>query len=149
MAKAIDSQDSATDKVGKLLPSEVTGLYLSVRALFAGTDADPTSGYILILMAILCLVAAVGYIINVRGVTNRKHIVIYIVTFVIWALTLDSDRVGSMVAAVLPAAYFGRIIASISILWTFVISWVPSATVSSMDSATAKPVAPLAQSSAA
>lgn len=62
-------------------------------------------------------------------------------TFIIWALTLDSDRVSPLVAAVIPVDYFGRVIASISLLWTFVISGIPSTTVSSVASPPPAPAA--------
>lgn len=132
MAKAIDSQDTPSDKLGKLLPSEVTGLYVSLRALFADVSANTISDTILIALAIVSLVICIAYIVTVRGVRNVWHVVVYAVTFVIWALTLDPDRLSMLFPHTDYTDYFSRILAAVSLLWAFVIPWaVPARIVSS------------------
>lgn len=92
MAKPIEPGESPVDRLGKLLPSEVTGLYVAMRAFFVDPTI-PNYGYYLIGLAIVCFFIGMGYIFYIRNVRNILHLVIYGAAFAVWAFSLDVDHI--------------------------------------------------------
>ena len=117
MAKAIEAADPGVDRLGKLLPAEVTGLYVSIRALFTDGASD-YAGYWLLIMATASLALALFYIWRVRGVNNPLHLAIYAITFALWAVSLDPGRLSPHLPPFL-SAFLAQVTTSISILWSF------------------------------
>tara|TARA_R110002020_G_scaffold14062_1_gene49942 strand:+ start:588 stop:980 length:393 start_codon:yes stop_codon:yes gene_type:complete len=84
------SSDSYTDRLGKILPSELTATYFLLRTL-AGTEAELT----IYLVALALVLAVTFYFIAprlIRMVTPRNR-VLYCVTFLFWALAIDPERI--------------------------------------------------------
>jgi mannose/fructose/N-acetylgalactosamine-specific phosphotransferase system component IID len=136
-SKAISREtDDAAAKFGKLLPSEVTALYLSLRPFI-----DSNKPLLLLGTAVACLVLAVLFIRIARGVTSWGHIAVYAITFAIWVLTLDATSIEALVNSTMDAtpdanSSYQTISAIVSILWTFVITnliskWLPGTVASS------------------
>lgn len=90
------STDSYTDRLGKILPSELTATYFLLRTL-AGTDASLTI-YLVVLALVL---GAVFYFIApklINMVTPRNR-ALYCITFLFWALAIDPERIALDVIA--------------------------------------------------
>lgn len=132
MARPINDDTGAIDKLGSLLPAEVTGLYVSVRALFLGPGIADQSQWI-IGCAVVSLIVGLAYIRFVRKVTNGIHLLIYAVLFANWALTLDVARFEGMVP---PGTPLTSIAAAASVILSFALPFIiPSRTVASSSDA--------------
>ena len=119
-AKAITDQDDRAAIFGKLLPSEVTALYLSLRPLFVDMDVI----YQLIVAAV-CLLLSVLFIRTVRGVASWGHTAIYTITFCIWVLTLEANS-SSQFFQYIGAGSQGAaaLVVALSIIWTFFVTYI-------------------------
>lgn len=84
--------DNYTDRLGKILPSELTATYFLLRTL-AGTDSNLTI-YLVILALVL---AAVFFFIAPRLIrlTTLRNRALYCVTFLFWALAIDPERIAT------------------------------------------------------
>ena len=144
MAKPVSNDDSAADKLGKILPAEVTGLYISLRSIFTTTVHD--YAYYLIAAAVVSLIAGLIYISVVRGVRNPTHILVYAIIFLVWALTVDAGNIEEHFGHDLPIQ---NISAALSILISFLAPvlipnglLVPRSAVNTLDPIVIAPVAP-------
>ena len=87
MSRDIQPNDSYGDRLHKLLPAELTAVYLAVRGQ-AGGDPDLFK-YIFVFTAVIATVFYFGMprIIGVVGPLSR---LLYCGTFVVWIVSLDS-----------------------------------------------------------
>jgi hypothetical protein len=121
--KAIKDDDSTAAKLAKLLPAEVTALYLAIRPFLVQLNMPTVS----LLGVAVCLVLAVAFIRKQRGVTSWAHTAFYIITFGTWVLMIEPNNVSGWLGDLkltLSSEQCGTIAAIVSILWTFVISYV-------------------------
>ena len=99
MSRDIQPDDSYGDRLHKLLPAELTAVYLAVRGQ-AGGDPDLFKS-ILIFTVVIAIIFyfAMPKIIGVTGVFAR---LIYCFTFLIWIASLDSDHLTGGVSPARP-----------------------------------------------
>lgn len=121
-AKAISLNEDGASKFGKLLPSEVTALYLSLRPLVV--DAYPT---LHLAVGILSIFLAVAFIRSVRGVKSWGHTLIYTLTFGVWVLTLEPAGMAYWLTQTWQfttgdVKFYTVLGAITSILWTFIVT---------------------------
>jgi len=90
MARDTEPTDGYTDRILKLLPAELTGAYLAVRTII-GPDTGDKDFYILIFGLIL-LVIAPFFLFSVLGVRKFINIVFLTVSFFIWCLNIDVQK---------------------------------------------------------
>lgn len=129
MARPLTDTATPADRLGALLPAEVTGLYVSIRALFeTSTIPAPQQPYYILGCAVVSLIAGLIYIRFLRQVTNPAHLLIYAVLFVNWAFALDANIFQSDIPNVPLAAITGAASFILSFLFPLVI---PSRTVAS------------------
>lgn|GEM_PF-1968772 len=112
--------DNYTDRLGKILPSELTATYFLLRTL-AGTNANLT-----IYLVVLALVLAVVFffiaprLIRLSTIRNRA---LYCVTFLFWALAIDPERLATDVvhAAVSDVAVLVFMASGLAAIWSFAV----------------------------
>ncbi|MEP2981600.1 MAG: hypothetical protein ABJO86_19075 [Lentilitoribacter sp.] len=85
----VEQGDKYRDKLGKILPGELTATYFLIRSL-AG-ESPSLSPYLLLLAIVLCAVffAVSPKLIELATVRNR---ILYCVTFVFWVAAIDNYR---------------------------------------------------------
>lgn len=85
----VEQGDNYGDKLGKILPGELTATYFLIRS-FAGNSSD-LSPYLLLLAVILC---AAFYFISPKlmiFMTVRNRL-LYCITFLFWVAAIDNYR---------------------------------------------------------
>jgi drug/metabolite transporter superfamily protein YnfA len=129
MPGGISNDSSPADRLMRLLPTEVTGLYITVRGVVE-SSALAAAPKILVATAITVSLVAIPYLVKVQKVTNAYHIAIYVATFLVWAATLDAimiDDEWAHTGGVFPVTLCG-----LAFIWTFAIPLaLPSAPLSS------------------
>lgn len=82
--------DSYFEKLGKVLPAELTATYFLIRS-FAGTNVD-LSYWLIILALVLCVAFyfVAPKLIEMATVKNR---LLYCVTFLFWFVAIDQTRI--------------------------------------------------------
>jgi hypothetical protein len=128
--KAITSNEELGSKVAKLLPAEVTALYLSLRPFFEGSPLTQ------LIVAIICLILSIAFIRTARKVTSWNHVIVYTLTFGIWVLTIEPNGVAYWMIDVfhingIDRGQYSNIVAIISTLWTFLLTFLSPALVAS------------------
>ena len=121
MSAPIKSDDSAIERVSKLLPADVTAAFLSVKEALSAYYNDPAERAAPVFwtfVAILLLSIAYFYFYN--KITNIPHISFLCISYVVFALSLASTDFMNF----FPAAASVIKITSIAlpILWAFLIS---------------------------
>jgi drug/metabolite transporter (DMT)-like permease len=92
MADPISKADKAVDRLGKLVPAEVTLLYMSVRGLYSVSPAKEKD-VILLIAAIAIAVCGIVFLRFSKKIDNWNHIAIYTAIFVIWMMTVDASLI--------------------------------------------------------
>lgn len=84
--------DGYADKLGKILPAELTAVYFLLRS-FAGDAANLT----IYLMLLALVLAAAFYVVAPRliGAMAVKNRLLYVVTFIFWAVAIDPARIAT------------------------------------------------------
>jgi len=111
---------SYLDRLMKMVPTEVIGLYLVGSGLIPGSDT-----FVLTLWSLICLIGVIAM--RVWGTTDTAtnqptdwtHVAISAVAFIIWLLTLGGGPFatgGIFAAAHEQAPYFGSLLV---LAWTF------------------------------
>lgn len=127
MARPLSADATPADRIGALLPAEVTGLYVSMRALFEAPGI-PNQPYYVLGCAAVALGVGILYIRFARQVTNPVHLAVYALLFANWAFALDANLLQPALPSVPLAAITGAASFILSFLFPLVI---PSRTVAS------------------
>lgn len=113
-------QDTYIDKLGKILPAELTATYFAIRTL-AG-DQPALTPYLLLMALVLCAVffAIAPKLINMKQPLNR---LLYCTTFVTWFLAIDPQRFGGDLFEfnVDQIAIFIFMTSAIAAVWSFAV----------------------------
>lgn len=118
MASPISAADSPSDRLVKLLPAEVTGLYVTVAGLCSASSAanlDKILAYSTIAISVIGLF----YLYRVRQISNVLHFVTYFVSFYLWVLTLNAELVDTRFFQA--KKMFPLIISIATVFWTFIL----------------------------
>ena len=111
---------SYLDRLMKMVPTEVIGLYLVGSGLIPGSDT-----FVLTLWSLICLIGVIAMRVwgTTDAATNKPtdwtHVAISVVAFIIWLLTLGGGPFasgGMLAAAREQAPYFGSLLV---LAWTF------------------------------
>jgi NADH:ubiquinone oxidoreductase subunit 6 (subunit J) len=114
----IQAGDSATDRLAKLLPAEVTAAYVSIRSVVETSNYSYALVLLLLSAAIMAIIS-VFYVARFKGITNQVHRALYAITFLLWAVALDSTRIADRWLNFNEG--FSLSITIATVLWTFVI----------------------------
>jgi hypothetical protein len=123
VASPVRPTDTPSDRLAKLLPAEVTGLYITVSGLCAAAHAGNTDT-ILFYSTIAIAIIGMLYLYLQRGVVNFIHLAVYLVSFFLWVLTLQADNID--------IKYYGEkgtfplVISIMTVLWSFLLPLVVS-----------------------
>lgn len=110
--------DSATERLAKLLPAEVTAAYVSIRSVVETSNYKYALAFLLLSAAILSIVS-IFYVARYKGISNQVHRALYAITFLIWAIALDSSKIAAEWLNFNEG--FPLAITIATVLWTFVI----------------------------
>ena len=122
MARNRDAEtgDDYTDKLGKILPSELTATYFLLRTL-AGTSAQLTP-YLLILALVL---AAAFFVVAPRLIhlATLRNRALYCITFLFWAVAIDPQRIATDVINVATSdiATLVFMASGLAAIWSFAV----------------------------
>lgn len=118
MAGPIRTDDRPETKLSKLLPAEVTGLYVTISGLIA-TSKSQNTDKIMWVTIVLIAIAGLLYLIKTLKIVNRIHLFVYTVSFFLWAATLNAQTLNNQ--------QFGDFqdiplwLAIAATLWTFIV----------------------------
>ena len=83
-----------TDRIGRLLPTEFVGAYLTVTQTVR--DSLDLRQPVLLLCLVVCLIVIPVYLSRVKGINNRSHQIVVALSFLVWAYALgDAFQPGS------------------------------------------------------
>ncbi|NBB49802.1 hypothetical protein GVN24_16120 [Rhizobium sp. CRIBSB] len=108
--------DSPTDRLAKLLPAEVTGVYVSIRSL-AETSTYQYAFLIMLSSAVAMAFLSAKYVEKFKNITNTLHKAIYATTFLIWAIALDTLKIDETFLD--NTGLFPLIVGIFTLIWTF------------------------------
>ena len=112
--------DNYADRLGKILPSELTATYFLLRTL-AGTDSQLTR-YLVLLALVLAVVFffVAPRLINLATLRNRA---LYCVTFLFWAVAIDPERIATDVVkpAVNDVSGLVFMASGLAAIWSFAV----------------------------
>ena len=105
-----------TERITKLLPTEFVAAYLAITQL---VKEELTLRQPLLLVCLgVCFLLIPLFLIKVKGITDRLHIFVVVLSFVIWAYALgDAFQPGSWIAFDL---YRPAVGAGLLIIWSLV-----------------------------
>lgn len=92
MAGPIKTDDRPEIKLSKLLPAEVTGLYVTISGLVSTAKTPNTDRIMLIVIALIC-VAGLFYMVKTLKITNKIHLAVYTISFILWSATLNVQTI--------------------------------------------------------
>lgn len=121
MASPIKADDSALDRVTKLLPADITAAFISARQALAAFYNDPydRAGPIFYtFLAILFL--SVFYFRFYSGITNSLHILFLCLSFIVFSVALANTDFMNYFPAAANTIKITSIV--VPILWAFLIS---------------------------
>jgi hypothetical protein len=115
-----ESTDKYADKLGKILPAELTATYFLLRS-FAGDNAQLTI-YLVALAVVLALAFYVvaPKLISMMAPRNRT---LYVATFLFWAVAIDPSRIATDVLqlSVGNIAIFVFLASGLAAIWSFTV----------------------------
>jgi hypothetical protein len=118
-----EAGDSYSDKLGKILPAELTATYFLVRS-FAG-DSPALTPYLLLLAMVLC---GAFYIAAPRLISmfTPKNRILYSVTFLFWVAAIDPSRIATdfLEASTDNVAVFVFLANGLAAIWSFLVPFV-------------------------
>ena len=118
MVRDAEPGDRYSDKLGKILPAELTATYFLLRSL-AGNSPGLTL-YLAILTVILCVAF---YFVSPKLIkmTTQKNRILYSVTFLVWVVAIDPDRIAKDILAlpIQDVAKFVFLASGIAAIWSF------------------------------
>ncbi len=129
MAGAVKENDASIDRLSKLLPAEVTGLYVTVKGLYASSTA--TDGDVILVAAtVLIAIAGIFFLYKAKHINNFIHLAIYTTSFFIWVLTIESGEIDFKMFG--STGNFPLTMSILSVIVAFIVPLIiPSSTLSS------------------
>jgi hypothetical protein len=126
MAAPIRSEDSAQERITKLLPADITAAFLSAKAgLIAGAGGERASTYIFWTF-ISILILSPAYFWYVTRARNLLQVLFLMLSFVVFAVSIADVQFTNYLQTTFPdlkAELVIKVIAIVlPILWVFVIS---------------------------
>ena len=116
--RAIQKDDAALDRLFKLLPAEVTAVYVSIRTLVEASSYQDRLTFLLIAAVIMAVLSMI-YVARFKDVSNRLHRLLYGGTFLLWAIALDATKIDEQFLS--NSQGFSLAIGIASLIWTFLI----------------------------
>jgi hypothetical protein len=117
------SGDKYPDKLGKILPAELTATYFLLRS-FAG-DSPRLSIYLIILAVILCISF---YIVAPKliSMVTQKNRILYSSTFLFWVVAIDPHRIATDILRFSPnnVEVFVFMASGSAAIWSFFVPFV-------------------------
>lgn len=115
--------DGYSDKLGKILPAELTATYFLIRS-FAGNSPSLTP-YLATLTVVLCLAF---YFVSPKliSMATIKNRILYCVTFLVWVCAIDPDRIATELLALRAqdVSSFVFLASGIAAIWSFFVPFV-------------------------
>lgn len=120
MNRDAEAQDSYPEKLGKILPSELTATYFLLRSF--ATDNPVLTPYLLLLAVVLC---AAFYVAAPKLISmfTPKNRILYSVTFLFWVVAIDPQRFATDLISV-NVAVFVFMASGLAAIWSFVVPFI-------------------------
>jgi hypothetical protein len=120
MARQINQTNTFTDKLVKLIPTEIVGAYMVLSSIlgFNPTSSDASTSEmtrILIVVVFFILLALTpAYLWKISGVRYRRQLVMTTVSFAVWVYTLGGPFV-------IWKIFYQEVAAIILVIWSLIL----------------------------
>jgi hypothetical protein len=115
--------DKYSDKLGKILPAELTATYFLLRS-FAG-DSPALTQYLLLMALILCVAF---YFVSPKliSMATQKNRMLYAITFLFWVAAIDPSRIATdfVRAPSDQIAVYVFMMSGLAAIWSFFVPFV-------------------------
>ena len=96
MASQLRLSDGPSDRLAKLLPAEVTGLYMTIKGLCDQSTVASAQAILFWFIPIVIL-CGIAYLVVVRKIANQLHLAIYCIVFIVWVVTIEAAAIGAAI----------------------------------------------------
>lgn len=103
MASAVKTTDDWLAKLSKLVPAEITGLFLAMRGVLIGESKEAYLNYDETIIT-LCLLVLIVYTLSKR-IFGLLHIAIIVVSFYLWVSLIDTEFISNPNYSITPLGF--------------------------------------------